>query len=81
MEIGVNFTQVQSVTLLNFPTLVVTIWWTGAIRQADSGATDFGIMKWALVTELEKTFTLVECKIQDAVLLECKVKLCSLGVM
>ena len=63
MEIGVNITQVPSVTLMNFPTLVVTIWWTGAIKQADSGATDFGTMKCALVTELEKTFTLVECKI------------------
>jgi len=41
----------------------VTIWWTRAIRQADSGATDFGNMKCALVTELEKMFTLVECKI------------------
>ena len=76
-----NITQVPSVTLMNFPTLVVTIWWTGAIKQADSGATDFGITKCALVTELEKTFTLVECKIQDAVLLECKVTRCSLGVM
>jgi hypothetical protein len=31
--------------------------------QADSSATDFGIMKCALVTELEKMLTLVECKI------------------
>jgi hypothetical protein len=52
MEIGVNITQVQSVVLLQFPTPVVTIWWTRAIRQADSGATGFGIVKCALVTEL-----------------------------
>jgi hypothetical protein len=58
MEIGVNITQVQSVALLLFPTPFVTIWWTRAMRQADSGATGFGILKCALATELEKMFSL-----------------------
>ena len=48
-------------------------WWTGAIRQADFAATDFVIMKCALVKELEKMFTLVQCKIKDPALMECEV--------